>query len=188
MRRRDQLSILLLAMLMSGVIAACAQPGGLRQSARPMALEEAREFFACRTLMSFDPGHGTQVYYMRPDGTEFLWYPGNAVVLASKWRFTQRVPDSPQLGVDLCFQYATNTYNPMTKQQGGQWECRAAQANAYRVVERATGDIFGLSRRLPFVLSRERTSLEALQQQLRTLRPEEPRDAADEQGCPRQTS
>ncbi|MGB9364465.1 MAG: hypothetical protein WCE79_00485 [Xanthobacteraceae bacterium] len=136
--------------------------------------------------MRFDQGHGTQVYYMRPDGTEFLWYPGNTVIVTSKWRLTPRGDGSPQHGVDICFQYGTNTYNPVTKQQGGQWECRPAHINARRVVERAMGDVFGLSRRLPFVLSRERTSIDELQKTQKAAHPDEgsPSIAADAE-CPK---
>jgi len=156
-----------------------------------MSLEEARRFFVCRTHMSFNSGHGTQVFFVRPDGTEFLWYPGNRVIVVSKWQLVQRLTSSvpPIQYADLCFQYGTNTYNPVTKQQGGQWECRPAGVVAKSTVERARGDVFGLARRLPFVLARDRTSMGALQKHLQALRPTETQpEAAEEQTCARGVS
>lgn len=156
-----------------------------------MSLEEARRFFVCRTHMSFNSGHGTQVFFVGPDGTEFLWYPGNRVIVVAKWQLVQHATSSvpPIQYADLCFQYGANTYNPVTKQQGGQWNCRPAGVIAKGTVDRAQGDVFGLSRRLPFILARDRTSIGALQQQLQALRPNETQpEAAGEQTCARGVS
>ena len=97
-------------------------------TATGMTLKEARRFFVCRTHMSFDEGHGTQVFYVHPDGTEFLWYPGNNIVVTTKWQFVARVTSlepSSQF-VDWCLQFEGNSYNPVTKRQGRRLECRSA--------------------------------------------------------------
>ena len=38
------------------------------------------------TTLTFDPGHGAQVEYVAANGTNFLWYPGNRVVLPGHWK------------------------------------------------------------------------------------------------------
>jgi hypothetical protein len=139
-------------------------------AANLMSVTEARQFFACKTSMSFAPGHGTQVSYLQPDGMEFLWYPGNAVVLPARWDIVARTTrtEPRKEYADICFKYGTNTYNPVTNQVGGKWECRPAHFNARFTVDRADGDIFGLAKRrtVPFVLSPERTSIAELRQKL----------------------
>ncbi|MBJ3785251.1 hypothetical protein [Devosia sediminis] len=127
------------------------------------AEEQAKweDFFVGKTLISFDEGHGTQVYFMGEDRHSYLFYPGNRVVLRGDFEFHWR-GGRPV----LCFRYGANTYNPSTGEMGGNWACRAAEGWARNVTERATGDPLGLSRRrqVPFVLSAERTSFEELMQ------------------------
>jgi hypothetical protein len=151
-----------------------------------MSAAEARQFFVCKTNMSFAAGHGTQVYYLRPDGTEFLWYPGNAGIVRAKWKIVA-YPISNKPGreyASMCFQYGTNTYNPVTKQAGGNWECRLAHDKAQFVVDRVDGDVFGLALRqaVPFVLGRERTSIAELRRKLE--QPESPLGVGSDSGCP----
>ena len=126
--------------------------------------------------MTFDPGHGTQVAYFSPDGTEYLWYPGNRVIVKASYelrrgkstRMMVRTADGLQPREaaihDICFKYGSNTYNPVTKRGGGKWECRAVLSFNQFVRERMPSDVFGLSRRtaVPFELSRAKTSLQSL--------------------------
>ena len=128
-----------------------------------MSVSEARQLFADKTIMTFDSSHGTQVEYLHPGGTAFLWYPGNAVIVPSEWRITAAGTDAI-----ICFRYGGNTYNPATQQAGGNWECRSASVQAARAVERTNGDPFGLARRraVPYVLSRERATIAELKGRL----------------------
>jgi len=107
------------------------------------------------TNMSFDGGHGTQVEYVATGGTSYLWYPGNSVVLEGHWK--RQVSD-------ICFAYGANTYNPVTGVRGGSWECMPFRLYWGSIDERMKGDIFALQGRrgVPFILSRDRTSLESL--------------------------
>lgn len=107
------------------------------------------------TVMSFDAGHGTQVGYRGPDGRYFLWYPGNQIVLPALWK-----SESGQ----ICFVYGPQTYNPVTKEEGGDWKCISLEILNRYVLETAEGDIFGLSQRItvPFVLPKQRTTLAKL--------------------------
>jgi hypothetical protein len=127
---------------------------------------EAREFYACKTQMTFDSGHGTQVEYLHPNGRAFLWYPGNAGILPGEWIIEPRGAESP---VAICFRYDTVTRNPVTGVVGREWSCMFADLQASRVAESARGDVLRLAGRkfIPFVLSRERTTIAALAARMR---------------------
>ena len=114
----------------------------------------AAPYFANHTLMTFDPGHGTQVEYYDNAGHSWLWYPGNRAVLPGAWKLQ---------GANLCFNYGPQSYNPVTKQVGG-WECEPLKAQKQYVVESAKGDVFHLkgAGRVPFVLKPARTSIARL--------------------------
>ena len=142
-------------------ILALRTPGAPAQA---MTVGEANAKFINQTRISFSPGHGTQVSYMRPDGSVFLWYPGNKAVLRGRWLIEGRANSAY-----VCFQYGSNTYNPVTKQPGGGWSCRQADVFARITVDRVPGDLFGLANRqsVPFVLTPERTILAELKQRVR---------------------
>jgi len=108
-----------------------------------------------RTTMTFDPGHGTQIEYVAADGTNYLWYPGNRVVLPGHWKLEGKL---------ICFQYGANTYNPVTRTQGGNFDCERLSDYTGFIVETAKGDPFGLAHRtgVPFQLTRSRTTIAAL--------------------------
>jgi hypothetical protein len=110
------------------------------------------EAFLNKTRVTFGPGHGTQVSYTRSDGAIFLWYPGNRVVLRGRWAVRSG---------HICFLYGPNTYNPVTGQAGGRWNCRPAETRARNLVDRVNGDVFGLATRnaVPFVLAPDRTTI-----------------------------
>jgi hypothetical protein len=135
-----------------------------------MGEAEARGIFVGKTRVTFMPGHGTQISYMRPDGAIFLWYPGNAVVLPGRWRIEARWAGGtpPAKEALLCFQYRPNTYNPVTQVLGGRQECVPARAMSRFIVDRADGDIFGLAGRssAPFRLAREPTTIAAVKAQI----------------------
>jgi len=113
------------------------------------------------TTLSFDPGHGTQVEYVAPGGSNFLWYPGNSIVLPGHWKV---IGASHGRAAQVCFVYGPHTYNPVTGVVGAQWECELTTIYLGFQTERANGDIFGLAHRstVPFVLSRAQTTLEQL--------------------------
>lgn len=114
----------------------------------------AAPYFANRTLMTFDPGHGTQVEYYDSAGHSWLWYPGNKLVLPGLWKMQ---------GANLCFNYGPQSYNPVTRQLGG-WECEPLAMQKQYVVENAKGDVFHLKAggRVPFILKPARTSIARL--------------------------
>ncbi|MCR9238568.1 MAG: hypothetical protein NXI17_18020 [Alphaproteobacteria bacterium] len=107
------------------------------------------------TVMTYGRGHGTQVEYLGSNGMSYLWYPGNRVVLAAPWK---------QENGQMCYLYGKRTYNPVTNEPGGKWECRAYAVREQSIVETGKGDIFGLSKRraVPFVLPKARTTLSTL--------------------------
>lgn len=128
------------------------------------------------THVSYSRGHGTQVSYHAPGGRVYLWYPGNRVVLSGRWKTEIEKVVRPRGGglseaqrtytkINICYKYGPNTYNPVTGNKGGRWNCWPAviDRRAYTSDTRK-GDVFGLSRRTqpPFVLSRDKTSISKL--------------------------
>jgi hypothetical protein len=113
------------------------------------------------TNLSYDSGHGTQVEYVAPGGSNFLWYPGNAVVLPGHWK---TIGGSRKHPSEICFVYGPNTYNPVTGVVGAKWECEPINLYLSLQTERAKGDVFGLAHRraVPFVLRRAQTTLRQL--------------------------
>lgn len=111
------------------------------------------------TNLSYSPVHGTQIEYVANGGSNYLWYPGNAVILPGHWKAK---------GKDICFKYGANTYNPATGSAGAKWECMPLDLHKFSVKERAVGDPFGLAKRtaVPFVLSKFKSSLSAVAKRL----------------------
>lgn len=72
------------------------------------------------TNLSFDPGHGTQIEYVAPNDTSFLWYPGNTMVLPGRWN---TVPAQHGQAAQICFDYGPRSYNPVTRVYGGSVSC-----------------------------------------------------------------
>lgn len=116
-----------------------------------MPATQAQEI-AGYTNLSFDPGHGTQIEYVSPEGGAFLWYPGNDIILPGRWKLE---------GGQMCFNYGPNTYNPVTGSAGDVWECASVEFYFRPITERAKGDVLQLEGRnaVPFQLPREQTSL-----------------------------
>jgi hypothetical protein len=92
--------------------------------------------YSGKTVLFYDPSHGNQIEYYDPGGRCYLWYPGNRAVVAGDWRME---------GEFLYFRYGTNTYNPVTNLQGGDWEQTLLRKWARTIVDAAPGDIFGLA-------------------------------------------
>ena len=107
------------------------------------------------TYMMYGPQHGTQVEFLSSEGEAFLWYPGNRVILAGRWKRERS---------NVCFAYDGNTYNPVTGHIGGTFECMPFALYQSGIRERIAGDILNLERRVdaPFRLSKSQTTLEAL--------------------------
>ncbi|MGC4024338.1 MAG: hypothetical protein QM744_03815 [Mesorhizobium sp.] len=110
------------------------------------SLDKTQIFLANTTTKVWNV-HGTQIEYLSPDGSTYLWYPGNAAVLPGRWKLQKQY-----YGSEICFLYGSYTYNPVTRQTGGNWECDIA---AYYLLDRdeiVDGDPLKLSKRIPYVL------------------------------------
>jgi hypothetical protein len=115
---------------------------------------ELRAALAGRTKVFYSHEYGTQVSYYSPDGHEWLWFPGNPVIIPEQWR----AEDRPTQQAAICFKDPPNTFDAVTLRRGGDWECHLAMnliPLGSRIAQRK-GDIFGLSQRSapPFVSSR----------------------------------
>ncbi len=107
------------------------------------------------------PGHGTQIEYFAPEGKAYLWYPKNPRAVRSFWRLA-RNGDT----YSICFKYPSRSYNPVTREHGGRWECRLLAMLVSRITESRRGDIFRLvSGRLPFPLAAGETTFDTLLRQ-----------------------
>jgi hypothetical protein len=123
--------------------------------------DETKGLFAGVTFVHYDRGHGTQVEYMAKNGKTYLLYPGNKVVVRGTWKLDRTAKKDV---FNLCFKYPDNSYNPITKQRGGGWECQPAGFSLTDVVDSVDGDVLGLakSERVPFVLSKRKARLNEL--------------------------
>ena len=132
-------------------------------------------FMTNRTIMTHSSSHGTQVEYSAADGRTFLWYPGNTRTVLGAWKVEDRdvrLPSSDGATTRrltlICYRYGANTYNRVTNQRGGDWECRPAGPDLRLIVESVPGDVFSLAARRtpPFVLARDRTTIADLQRRM----------------------
>lgn len=147
-----------------------------------MSVDELRALVAGKTWMSYEPRHGTQVTYIAADGRAFLWYPGNRIILPSRWTIVQRrqhfMYDHPELGrmqsmestAVICFQYAGTSANPVTGNTTGLECANSAVWQKYHHDSRQ-GDVLGLSTMVtpPFPLSKDKTTLASLLQRTKSV-------------------
>lgn len=103
-----------------------------------------------RTYLSFSKAHGFQVNYLAPQGKAWLWYPGNQ----------RGVPEEYKLDViagkdAICWRHPSNSYNPVTRRQGGSFACESLALSRGTIVAELPGDPFSLSSgRVPYRLDR----------------------------------
>jgi hypothetical protein len=123
--------------------------------------DETKSLFVNQTMLSYDRAHGTQVEYLAKNSRTYLLYPGNQTIVQGSWKLIRT--DNPNV-FDMCFKYPANTFNPVTGQSGGNWDCKAAGFYMTGVAEHKDGDVLGLSRsaEVPFVLARKKASLASL--------------------------
>ncbi|TDR94772.1 hypothetical protein [Enterovirga rhinocerotis] len=141
------------------------------------SVAEARAHLADRTRVSTSGGHGMQVAYTSRDGRSYLWYPGNPMILAGRWKVEarsvtiQRPEGSRTVSQPrICFQYGAETHNPVTGHRGGGWECTSYANLLFAGGQARPGDVFGLARRkaVPFVTGKQdRYSLDELLRKVR---------------------
>lgn len=98
-----------------------------------------RQQLAGRTAKFDEPQHGTQIEYFAPDGKAYLWYPGNLVAVPSDWKVEAKAGKTV-----ICFRYPNRSYNPVTQQFGGRWECRSSSQFGRSMTALIEGDEFNL--------------------------------------------
>lgn len=123
------------------LLAACESPYVSYPAVKALADTEGApaRFLADTTVHTFDPYHLNQYEYLAPDGTTALLYPGNIAPVRGYWQ----VRGKGEFDAKMCFLYGPNTYNPVTHERGGRWECDDLTDYLYRAEEIYDGDVFG---------------------------------------------
>ncbi|USG60090.1 hypothetical protein NBZ79_12990 [Sneathiella marina] len=126
-------------------------------------IEEATASLADKTVRTYSRTYGNQIEYFAPDGRAYLWYPGNNRPVPSKWRLEHHV-----FRYKICFLYPSSSYDAVTKERGGNWECRFLNLFADSIVEIEKSDIFNLSSGiLPYKLSPQDFNFNALKARMK---------------------
>jgi hypothetical protein len=153
-------------------VAAAREESGVRVRRERMSKAEAEAFFVGKTRVSSAFDRGSQVSYMAPDGSIYLWFPGNSVVLRGQWTLEEtgayRVyAGRPVSETSVCFRYGPDTVNAWSGERGRK-SCIPADTLARMAFDRAEGDVFGLSQRTqaPFVLPPERATIADLRKRI----------------------
>ena len=155
--------------------------GASMSEIQAMPLEEAKAHLAGKTVITFIDRHelcenpnlnalgyckwvegpGTQVEYFAEDGRWFLWSPGNAELATGTWtlRSWQR-SDRYQ----VCFASSGTVTNVLARYpQEDDFKCALLVEYAGKITEARKADSFALSSgRMPFPLSKESTTVDAL--------------------------
>lgn len=121
-------------------------------------VSKVKSYYAGNTVMTYNKPYGTQVEYFAPNGKTYLWYPGNRAIVRGEWKVNKGKDGFPQ----TCFRYQANSVNPYTKVPGGQWQCAQSIYIMFTDIQRVKGDALGLSKGLPFKLSKRKTSFKKL--------------------------
>lgn len=123
------------------LLAACESPYASYPAVKAMADTEGApaRFLADTTVHTFNPYHLNQYEYLAPDGTTALLYPGNSAPVRGYWQ----ISGTGEFDAKMCFLYGRNTYNPVTRERGGRWECDGLVEYLYEAEEIYDGDVFG---------------------------------------------
>ncbi|MEP3844939.1 MAG: hypothetical protein ABJM43_06325 [Paracoccaceae bacterium] len=135
---------------------ACTTPTELydfhpRDDVDPRTIKGAESIFSGRTFVFHNRFHGTQIEYHAPNGRSALWYPGNTGTVPANWKVVPAVHGSRDHRI--CYQYPSASYNPVTRSNGGQFECTGFATFTNDLRQIVSGDPFALaSGRVPYRL------------------------------------
>lgn len=123
------------------VLASCDAPSS-RESAIAEVQSRANVFLdypqANTTYLSYSEAHGFQVNFIASGGHAWLWYPRNTVVVPEEWKLDAK-------GNALCWRHPSASYNPVTKQSGGGFQCESLPLAQKTIVASLPGDPYKLS-------------------------------------------
>lgn len=140
------------------LLAACEPSGSGSSTSVSAAIAEVKsrpiEFpsypQANQTYLSFSSAHGFQVNYLGTNGRAWLWYPGNSRGVPEEYRLQQ------VRGIAaICWRHPGASYNPVTKQVGGEFACQSLDLSRRTIIARLAGDPFNLATgKVPYRLDR----------------------------------
>jgi hypothetical protein len=162
--------------------------GYAEQDPSPTRAADAKtvsDFVTNSTRTSWSEGYGMQVSYAAPDGTSYLWFPGNNIILKGQWKierasqltggfvFVHMADNLVKHDVDaaqICYMYGANTVDAVSRSPGGRWQCQGWNYFKSVAREHKKGDIFGLAARstAPFILSKEEDKIINLQRKMKS--------------------
>jgi len=117
-------------------------------NARPISFPNYPQ--AGRTYLSFSQAHGFQVNYIGAGGRAWLWYPGNSRGVPEEYK-----TDTVNGTKAICWRHPGQSYNPVTKQSGGNFACQSLDLAKRLTVAELPGDPFNLnSGNVPYPLKR----------------------------------
>lgn len=153
------------ALFVGLVLAGCQSTGTGSQTASLGSISDARSVFVGQTIVYHDDKYGTQVEYYQPDGASYLWHAGGSKVLAGRWRVSGGEAGRAFSG-EVCFSYPAAAVDRVPGDVVGGWDCADMEPFRQTIVERVSGDRFGLSKAgaAPFDLPMSRTSIDRLVQ------------------------
>ncbi len=139
---------------------------------RPGNLSRDQAFAALVNKTRVTPAlRGSQVSYLAPDGSVYLWFPGNDAILRGRWRIEATGGYVQALGrpverYAICFDYDGPRPSFLAGDAARQ-NCAPVET-VLRRAESTHGDVLGLARRarVPFVLSSQPLTLRELQERL----------------------
>ena len=102
------------------------------------------------TYLSYSGAHGFQVNYLGPNGRAWLWYPRNQRGVPEEYKL-ETISDQKA----ICWRHPTNSYNPVTQTQGGNFACQRLDFTQRQIVAALPGDPFSLrDGTVPYALDR----------------------------------
>lgn len=135
-------------------VAPSSRTGTKRQRSVASITKDIRQLYAGVTVVAISGGHGVQIEYHSPNGRANLSYPTNQRMLPGRWSVNGRS--------GVCYNYGSNTYNPVTRNRSGT-ECTPIKFLLRYGHIFCRGDVFGLNGRVdnPFGPGKKRARSQA---------------------------
>jgi hypothetical protein len=129
-----------------------------------LSVEQTNKLLTDQTLMFHDKAHGTSIQYLARRGILYMFDAGSKTVRQGTWGISH---SNKYMPVAMCFTPGGSELDPFTRKPGGALQCLNAVDYRKAILDRADGDVFGLSKQqaVPFKLSPKQTTIARLKEQ-----------------------